>query len=129
MAMETGSAVFMPYFLQGMDFAATMLLRSDGSPDTTDGTRRISRPPSDRIFTADQDTNALFTSMWNTTLFDDIQGFSDLDECFNGFVEMFPCMCCGQLDPYARLSLRYDRVVEPRYENAFLCHCGGEFLA
>ncbi len=68
-AIETGSAVFIPNFLQGIDFAATMLRRSDGSPETTDGTSRISLPPSARIFTADQDTNALFTSIWKITRF------------------------------------------------------------
>ena len=41
-----------------------MLRRSEGSPDTTDITSRISGFPSRTIFTADQLRKAEFTSIW-----------------------------------------------------------------
>ena len=57
----------MPSFFAGIEAAVTMLLLSDGSPDTTAGTSLMSDPPSDRILTAIQLRNAEFTSMWNIT--------------------------------------------------------------
>ena len=63
-AIDTGCAVLMPNFFAGMDAAVMMLLRSDGSPDTTEGTSRMSGFPSRTIFTADQLRNAEFTSIW-----------------------------------------------------------------
>ena len=62
-AIETGCAVFMPSFLAGMDAAVMMLRRSLGSPDTTDGTSRMSGFPSITSFTALQLRNAEFTSI------------------------------------------------------------------
>ena len=58
---------FTQRFFAGMDAAVTMLRRSDGSPDTTEGTSRMSGPPSRRIFTAVQLTKAEFTSIWKMT--------------------------------------------------------------
>ena len=63
-AIETGCAVLMPSFLAGIDAAVMMLRRSDGSPDTTDGTSRMSGSPACTIFTADQLRKAEFTSIW-----------------------------------------------------------------
>ena len=57
----------MPSFLAGIDAAAMMLRRSLGSPDTTDGTSRMSCPPSMTIFTAVQLRKAEFTSIWKMT--------------------------------------------------------------
>ena len=57
----------MPSFFAGIEAAVTMLLLSDGSPDTTAGTSLMSDPPSDRILTAIQLRNAEFTSIWNIT--------------------------------------------------------------
>jgi hypothetical protein len=54
----------MPSFFAGMDAAVMMLLRSEGSPDTTEGTIRMSLLPSLTIFTAVQLRNAEFTSIW-----------------------------------------------------------------
>lgn len=67
MAMLIGIAVFIPSFFAGMDAAVTMLLRSDGSPDTTEGISLISGPPSDIILTAVQLRKAEFTSIWKIT--------------------------------------------------------------
>ena len=44
--METGWAVLMPSRLAGMEAAVMMLRRSDGSPETTEGTSRMSGRPS-----------------------------------------------------------------------------------
>ena len=66
-AILTGMAVLMPSFFAGIEAAVTMLLLSDGSPDTTAGTSLMSDPPSDRILTAIQLRKAEFTSMWNIT--------------------------------------------------------------
>ena len=63
-AIETGWAVFIPSFLAGIDAAVMILRRSFGSPDTTEGTRRISGFPSRTIFTAVQLRKAEFTSIW-----------------------------------------------------------------
>ena len=41
-AMERGSALSIPSFFAGMDLAVTMLRLSSGSPDTTEGSRRMS---------------------------------------------------------------------------------------
>ena len=68
-AIEMGWAVLMPSFLAGIDAAVTMLRRSDGSPETTEGTRRMSSPPSRTCLTALQDRNAELTSMWKMTRF------------------------------------------------------------
>ena len=62
-AIDTGCAVLMPSFLAGMDAAVMMLRRSDGSPDTTEGTSRMSGFPSPSIFTAVQERKAEFTSI------------------------------------------------------------------
>ena len=62
-AIDTGCAVLMPSFLAGMDAAVMMLLRSEGSPDTTDGTRRMSGWPSFTSLTALQLRNAELTSI------------------------------------------------------------------
>ena len=64
-AIETGCAVLMPSFLAGMEAAVMMLRRSEGSPDTTEGTSRMSGWPSLIIFTAVQLRNAELTSIWN----------------------------------------------------------------
>ena len=66
-AIVTGIAARMPSFLAGNDAAAMMLRRSPGSPDTTDGTSRMSCPPSMTIFTAVQLRKAEFTSIWKMT--------------------------------------------------------------
>lgn len=50
-------------FALGIDAAVIMLRRSFGSPDTTDGTRRMSGLPSCTIFTAVQLRKAEFTSI------------------------------------------------------------------
>ena len=63
-AIDTGCAVLMPNFLAGIDAAVMMLRRSDGSPDTTDGTSRRSSPPSRTRLTADHDRKAELTSIW-----------------------------------------------------------------
>ena len=68
-AMDTGWAVLIPSFLAGMDAAVMMLRRSFGSPDTTEGTSRISPPPSRTILTAVQDRKAEFTSIWKMMRF------------------------------------------------------------
>ena len=68
-AMLTGMAVLIPSFLAGMDAAVIMLLLSDGSPDTADGTSLMSGPPSVNNLTALQLRNAEFTSMWKMTRF------------------------------------------------------------
>jgi hypothetical protein len=47
-----------------MEAAVTMLRRSEGSPDTTDGTVRKSGDPSRSILTAVQLRKAELTSMW-----------------------------------------------------------------
>lgn len=70
-AIVTGWAVLMPSFFAGMDAAVMMLLRSEGSPATTEGTRRMSPCPSSSSFTADQLRKAEFTSIWNITLLDE----------------------------------------------------------
>ena len=61
--MLTGIAVLIPNFFAGMEAAVTMLLLSDGSPETTAGTSLISDPPSARILIAIQLRNAEFTSI------------------------------------------------------------------
>ncbi len=66
-AIETGCAVLMPSFLAGMEAAVMMLRRSLGSPDTTEGTRRMSACPSCSSLTADQLRKAEFTSIWKMT--------------------------------------------------------------
>ena len=68
-AMLTGMAVLIPSFFAGMDAAVMMLLLSDGSPDTADGTSLMSGPPSVNNLTALQLRNAEFTSMWKMTRF------------------------------------------------------------
>ena len=66
-AIVTGIAARMPSFFAGIDAAAMMLRRSLGSPDTTDGTCRMSCPPSCTSFTAVQLRKAEFTSIWKMT--------------------------------------------------------------
>ena len=66
-AIVTGMAARMPSFFAGIDAAAMMLRRSPGSPETTDGTSRMSWPPSRTIFTAVQLRKAEFTSIWKMT--------------------------------------------------------------
>lgn len=68
-AMLTGMAVLIPSFFAGMDAAVMMLLLSEGSPDTADGTSLMSGPPSVNNLTALQLRNAEFTSMWKMTRF------------------------------------------------------------
>ena len=63
MAALTGSPVTIPYFLAGIDLAATIPVLVLGSPPTIDGTSRKSGPPRANCSTADHDTNALLTSM------------------------------------------------------------------
>ena len=63
-AIETGVAVLIPSFFAGMDAAVMMLRRSFGSPETTEGTSRMSGRPSRTIFTADQLRKAELTSIW-----------------------------------------------------------------
>ena len=63
-AIVTGVATFTPSFFAGMDAAVTMLRRSDGSPDTTEGISRMSCFPTRTIFTATHETKAEFTSIW-----------------------------------------------------------------
>ena len=62
-AIETGMAALIPSFFAGMDAAEMMLRRSEGSPDTTEGTRRMSGLPSCISCTERQDKKAEFTSM------------------------------------------------------------------
>lgn len=62
-AIDTGMAVLIPNFLAGMDAAVTMLLLSEGSFETTEGTKRISGLPSCISLTADQDKKAELTSI------------------------------------------------------------------
>lgn len=62
-AIDTGSGTRMPNFLAGMEAAVTMLRRSFGSPDTTDGTSRMSGLPSLTSLAPSQLTKALFTSI------------------------------------------------------------------
>lgn len=62
-AMDTGWAVLMPSFLAGIEAAVIMLRLSEGSPDTTDGTSRMSGLPSMQSFTALQLRKAEFTSI------------------------------------------------------------------
>ena len=69
MAIVTGWAVLIPSFLAGIEAAVTMLLRSEGSPATTEGTSLMSSYPWAMSFTAVQLRNAEFTSMWKMTLF------------------------------------------------------------
>ena len=66
-AIDTGWAVLIPSFLAGMEAAVMMLLRSFGSPESTDGTSRISGFPSRMSFTAVQLRKAEFTSIWKIT--------------------------------------------------------------
>ena len=66
-AIVTGMAARMPSFFAGIDAAAMILRRSPGSPETTDGTSRMSCPPSRTIFTAVQLRKAEFTSIWKMT--------------------------------------------------------------
>ena len=66
-AIDTGVATLTPSFFAGMDAAVTMLRRSFGSPDTTEGMSRRSWPPSMTSFTADQERKAEFTSIWKMT--------------------------------------------------------------
>ena len=63
-AIDTGIAALIPIFLAGMDAAEMMLRRSLGSPETTDGTRRMSGFPSSTSLVADQLRKAEFTSIW-----------------------------------------------------------------
>ena len=67
MAIESGWAVLIPSFFAGMEAAVIILLRSFGSPDTTDGTSRMSGCPSPIILTAVQLRKAELTSIWNMT--------------------------------------------------------------
>ena len=61
-AIDTGCAVLMPSFLAGMDAAVMMLLRSEGSPEITEGTSLMSGWPSFTSLTALQLRNAELTS-------------------------------------------------------------------
>ena len=62
-AIVTGMAALMPSFFAGMDAAEMMLRRSVGSPETTEGTSRMSGFPSSTILAADQLRKAELTSM------------------------------------------------------------------
>jgi hypothetical protein len=53
----------MPIFFAGMEAADMMLRRSEGSPETTDGTSLMSGLPSSTSFVADQLRKAELTSI------------------------------------------------------------------
>ena len=94
MAIVTGWAVLIPNFLAGMDAAVTMLLRSEGSPATTEGTSLMSSYPWAMSFTAVQLRNAEFTSMWKMTLF----LRSDIADCSGQIQKYEKCSIFGLTD-------------------------------